>query len=659
MGSVYTCFIICLPGSSPGNTGFSPFQLLFGRTVRGPMQVLKELWTRETKEGEVKSALQHVIDLRDKVEETCKIAKESLGKEAVRQKHYFDKKAKLRVFNIGSKVLLLSPCKENKMKMAWTGPFIVKGRVGPCDYRVQVRDKVKTYHANLLQQYKEREAVIAAVAVLDEEKVTEEMEVVSEPLPVFPLAAEETVRDVNLDPSIPEIHMEIRAVVNQFPDILTDIPHKTNLAECEIRVEDDTPVRTRQFPVPFAHKDIIRKEVEDMLKLGVIEPAQSPYSSPVVLVRKRDKSIRFCVDFRRLNKKVIFDAEPLLDVEYIFAKLGKARYLSKIDLSRGYWQIPVLPTDRPKTAFTTDSGQFQFVVMPFGLKTAGACFSRMMRALLLPLRLEEVDNFMDDILVATEKKERHLEVLQLVLQRLRVANLSARPTKCYLGFRELEYLGHMVGNGRITPLERVMDKIRRVEPPTTKKQVKSFLGLVGFYRRFIPHFAEIALPLTDLTKGAKSGPVVWTERCQKAFELLKERLSSQPVCCLPDWSKEFVLRTDASDIGLGAVLLQDQGFGLQPLACASKKLNPAERNYSPIEKECLAVVFGIQKYSQFLMGRHFKVQTDHSPLQWLHRINPQSPRLMRWSLQLQSYDFTVEAIAGKDNVDADFLSRNI
>lgn len=641
------------------STGFSPFQLLYGRTPRGPMQVLKELWTRETQEQEIKTSLQHVLDLREKVEETCRIAKESLEKEAARQKRHFDKKAKLRVFPVGSKVLLLNPCKENKMKMAWSGPYVVQGRVGLVDYKVQVGNKVKTYHVNLLQRYFERDGNVAAVSVVDEQSEAE-VQVSAESLPVFPLVAEESLDDINLDPEMPEIHDAVREVVGQFADILTDLPLRTKLAECEIRMEDDATVRTRQFPIPFAHKDIIRKEVEIMLKLGVIEPAQSPYSSPVVLVRKRDGSIRFCVDFRRLNKKVIFDAEPLPDVECLFAKLGKAKYLTKIDLSRGYWQIPIKPEDKPKTAFTTEVGQFQFVVMPFGLKTAGACFSRMMRALLVPLKLEEVDNFMDDMLVATETKERHIEVLRLVLCRLREARLSARPSKCYFGFKQLEFLGHMVGDGKMTPLERVMDKIRQVEPPTTKKQVKSFLGLVGFYRRFIPHFAEIALPLTDLTKGgAKSGSVQWTEHCQKAFDELKERLCSQPVCCLPDWTKEFVLRTDASDVGLGAVLLQDQGLGFQPLACASKKLNPAERNYSPIEKECLAVVFGIQKYSQFLMGRNFRVQTDHSPLQWLHRIKPQSPRLMRWAMQLQAYDFTVEAIPGKDNVDADFLSRNV
>ena len=640
------------------STGFSPFELMFGRTVRGPMQVLKELWTRETDQGEVKSALQHVVDLREKVEETCKIAQESLERHSKKYKRHFDKKARARNIAVGSKVLLLLPCKENKLKMKWRGPYLVKEKVGVCDYRLQVGDKLKTYHINLLKQYKERGSTVASVALLDEEADSEDVQLVSAPLPVFPLKAQESVADINLDPECPEMHQEIKQLVSQFSDILTDLPLRTNLAECEIRMEKEEPVRTRQYPMPYAHRDLVKKEVESMLRLGVIEPSQSPYSSPIVLVRKKDGTIRFCVDFRRLNRVVTFDAEPLPDMEYLFAKLGKAKYLTKIDLSKGYWQIPMVQKDRPKTAFTTELGQFQFVVMPFGLKTAGACFSRMMRALLLPLRNPEVDNFMDDILIASETKRCHLECLRQVLLRLREAHLSARPTKCYMGYRQLEYLGHAVGNGQMKPLERMTEKIKSVDRPTTKKQVRSFLGLVGFYRRFVPQFAETALPLTDLTKGGKREPIHWDERCEKAFQRLKELMSCQPVCCLPDFQKAFVLRTDASDVGIGAVLLQDQGFGLQPVGYVSKKLNSAEKNYSPIEKECLAVVFGIQKYSPFLAGRKFVVQTDHCPLQWLHRVKPQSPRLMRWSLQLQPYDFDVQAIPGRENVDADFLSRN-
>jgi hypothetical protein len=295
--------------------------------------------------------------------------------------------------------------------------------------------------------------------------------------------------------------------------------------------------------------------------------------------------------------------------------------------------------------------------MPFGLKTAGAIFSRMMRKLLQPLNMPEVDNFMDDVLIATKTKERHLQCLEALFNRLEEVALAARPSKWFLGFKQLEYLEYMLGQGTVRPVEDKMAKIRDAPRPTTKKQIRSFLGLAGFYRRFVPNFAEMALPLTEATKTSQPATVQWDDRKEIAFKTLKERLCSQPVCCLPDLSKEFVLRTDASDFGLGAILLQDQGFGLQPIACASRKLIQAEKNYATVEKECLAIVWGIEKFSPYLYGRPFTIQSDHQPLQHLQRMKTSNSRLMRWAMQLQPYNFHVEAIPGKDNVGADFLSR--
>lgn len=295
--------------------------------------------------------------------------------------------------------------------------------------------------------------------------------------------------------------------------------------------------------------------------------------------------------------------------------------------------------------------------MPFGLKTAGAIFSRMMRTLLQPLKMAEIDNFMDDVLIATDTKQRHLQCLRALFDRLREVSLSARPSKCYLGFRQLEYLGHVIGRGVIQPEVGKVNKIRDSPKPTTKKQIRSFLGLVGFYRKFIPKFSDLALPLTNATKKQQPNKVIWTPEMQEAFDALKGRISSEPVCVFPNFSIPFVLRTDASDEGLGAVLLQDQGEGLQIVSCASKKLLPAERNYSTIERECLAIVWAVKKYSPYLYGQSFTVQSDHQPLEHLDGLKPTNKRLMRWALALQPYDILVESIPGKENVGADYLSR--
>nr|KAG5702560.1 hypothetical protein BaRGS_003720 [Batillaria attramentaria] len=264
-------------------TGFSPFELLFGRKVRGPMTILRELWTHETGQEETKTSSEYVLDLRNRIEETCAIARKSLEAEGVRQKKHFDKKAKFRTFQKGDRVLLLLPCKTNKLELAWRGPYNVEERVGEADYKIKVGNKVKLFHANLLKRYYERESTLAAAAVIDEQDEWEPVTTTSENIPTIPLVAEETPDDVHLDPGAPEMHEALRKLCNDHKRILTDVPLRTSLMSCEIRLEHDRPVRTKQFPLPFSQREIIKEEVEAMLRMGVIEPAASPYSSPIVL----------------------------------------------------------------------------------------------------------------------------------------------------------------------------------------------------------------------------------------------------------------------------------------------------------------------------------------------------------------------------------------
>ncbi|XP_076449507.1 uncharacterized protein LOC143285940 [Babylonia areolata] len=564
------------------STGYSPFELLYGRTVRGPMQILRELWLHPEK-SELQTAAEYI---------------QNVSKAATKYKKFFDVKAKSRYFAEGSKVLLLRPSKHNKLELEWQGPYTVLRRVGLADYCVQVGNKEKLYHANVLKQFVERtpEASVALAVIDDIEECWEGTRTVSQDIPLLPLESSEGPGDVVVDPNNPALKAAILDMTEDFADVLTDLPSCTHLETCTIELISNTPVRTRQYPLPYSQRETIQEEVESMLKLGVIEPSCSPYSSPIVLVKKKDGKIRFCVDFRRINKLTVFDSEPMPDIDALFAKLAGKRVFSKLDLSKGYWQIPVAEADRPKTAFMTPQGHFQWRVMPFGLKTAGAIFSRMMRKLLLPLGLSEVDNFMDDILVSSVDEGSHLRLLRTVFGRLRECTLTARPTKCFLGLQELDYLGHRVGRGKIWPDDAKMQKIQDAPRPVTKRQLRGFLGLVGYYRRFVPQFAEIALPLTDKTKNREPSKISWDEKCERAFSRLKGVLCSRPVCCLPDLTKPFILRTDASDVGVGAMLLQDQGFGAQPVACASKKLNPAERNYPTIEKECLALIWGVHKF---------------------------------------------------------------
>ena len=648
--------------------GFSPFELLYGRTVRGPISVLKDLWTREISEGEVRTTAEHVVTLRNRIAETCELAHQNLAKAADKQARIFDKRTTDRSFNEGDQVLLLLPEKHNKLQLSWRGPFVVKKRVGLCDYQIDLSGKLKLFHANLLKAYTQRATVASAAIVVEEEEVKgisgeeQDREIVpNRPeagISLLPLKSAEYVSDVHVADSLnPKQKADIAELCEKHKKQFTDIPLRCSAGTCEIALENQTPVYVKQYPLPHSQGDAVKQEVKSMLELGVIEPASSPYSSPILLVKKKDGTMRFCVDFRRLNKVIRFDAEPLPDIDALFARLGKAKYFSKLDLSRGYWQIPMSAGDKCKTAFTTPAGQFQFVTMPFGLKTAGAVFSRVMRRVLEPLQLASVQNFMDDVLIATETWPEHLSALEIVLTRLKEVNLSVRPKKCFLGYQDISFLGHQIGAGVMRPEQDKVEKLQGVPRPETKKQLRSFLGLSGYYRRFVPNYSVIALPLTELTKKSCHEKVEWDERCERAFVTLKSSLSRFPVVVLPDQALPFVIRTDASGIGLGAVLLQDQGAGLQPIAYASKKLSGAEKHYATIELECYAVVWGIRKFYPYLYGRQFVVETDHHTLQYLDRIRPLSRRLMGWAIELQSHSFRIRSIPGKDNVIADYLSR--
>ena len=658
--------------------GFSPFELLYGRTVRGPMQILRHVWTEEGVSDEVITTAEYVVNLRNQIEETCKLARENLERAAKRQARIYNRKTKQRSIDEGKQVLILLPSKQNKLEMTWQGPFIVEKKLNDFDYQVKVGTKTKIYHINLLKEYIERERagadeVVAATHEPPEEDEIETVAVVIEEdetmketvmntdfqknMPTLETKRTEDVSHVHFSEKLNKEQLdEVKAIFNEYEKNLTDVPLTTDLVTCEIKLSTEQPVYVRPRPIPHALVKNVEEEIDEMIKLGVIEPANSPYNSPIVMVKKKTGAYRFCADLRALNDVTVFDGEPLTDVEHLFQSLGKAKYFTKLDLTKGYWAIPIREEDRDKTAFTTSRGQFRWKNLPFGLKTASGVFNRMMRKLLSPLKKNNVHHFMDDVLVATETWKEHVEALKAVLQRLREANLAAKPSKIFVGFEQLPFLGHEIGAGRRWPEADKIEKIIEAPLPATKKQLRSFMGLCSFYREYIPNFSTLSAPLTDLTKKLNPERILWNTEAKESFEKLKKLISSKPVLRMPDHEKEYVLRTDASDRGLGAVLLQEHKGKLHPIAFQSKKLQGAESRYATVEKECLATVWGVQKFERFLYGKKFVLETDHQPLKCLQK-SPTNPRLIRWALQLQPYEYHIRVIPGKDNVGADFMSR--
>jgi hypothetical protein len=362
------------------------------------------------------------------------------------------------------------------------------------------------------------------------------------------------------------------------------------------------------------------------------------------------------VDYRKINKITVFDAEPMPQIEELFSKLSSDQFFSKFDLSKGYWQVEMEEEDKPITAFITHRGLYQFKMMPFGLVNAPATFNRLMRKLLEKTR--NLDSYLDDVLAHTGDWKQQIQAIRSFLERVREANLKLRPSKCSVGYGRVRFLGHLVGNREIKPNQETVDKLLKAPRPVNKKQLRSFLGLVGYFRRFIPNFAAIAVPLTDLTREGTPNELEWEQPQVQAYNALRESLIHPPILRLPDVSRPFILQTDASADGIGAILLQEEQGVKHPIAFVSKKLLPREKNYSTIERECLAILWGIQKFQTYLYGTHFVLETDHQPLLYLNRAQFQNGRLMRWALALQPYRFTIKSIKGSENVGADYLSRH-
>ena len=431
-----------------------------------------------------------------------------------------------------------------------------------------------------------------------------------------------------------------------------------DLVQHEIDTDGDSPIKLQPYCLPVIQREKVAQMIHEMKDQGVVKPS-SPWSSPIVLVPKKDGSLRFCVDYRRLNSITKKDVYPLPRIEDILITLGKAKYFSTLDLAAGYWQIKLDPASAQKTAFTTHCGLYEFTRMPFGLCNAPATFQRLMQTVLAGLEWESCFVYIDDILVASETFEEHIVHLRQVFERLRHANLHLKPSKCLFLRDEVPYLGYVISKDGIRPDPARTNQVKHFPAPKDVTQVRQFIGLASYYRRFIPGFANVASPLHALTR--KGVAFAWSPECEAAFNQLKNLLITAPVLAYPQFGqdKSFILETDASGCGLGAVLSQEQSDGkLHPIAYASRSLHHHEQNYGISELETLGLVWSVKHFCMYLLGHHCTVYTDHSACVSLLNTPKPSAKLARWAMTIQEFNLTIKHRAGRKNQRADALSRN-
>jgi hypothetical protein len=444
--------------------------------------------------------------------------------------------------------------------------------------------------------------------------------------------------------------MDIMEYDKEKPNLVPKVKHRI------IINENQGPILQKGYKETLDKKMFIKKEIEKMLKVGRIRPSYSPWASPVTLAKKKSGTYRFCIDYRALNKVTKTDAYPLPRIDELLERYETSKWFTSMDLAAGFHQVEMDEEDKEKTAFICSLGLYEFNVMPFGLKNAPATFQRLMNNILYNFIGDFVEVYIDDIMIHSKNFGDHIIHVTKVLQKLREYNLVVKLKKSRFCKQQIEFLGHEIGKEGIKPNSKKVEAINKIKEPQTLTELRSFLGLCSYYRRFIKDFSKKAKPLYKLLE--KDVPYEWLDDQQETFEWLKQCLTEDPILSHPNFDKEFILITDASADGLGAILAQKNDKDKEVvIAYASRSTNKSERNYPITDLECLAIVYGVEYFHKFLINKRFKIITDHAALKSLLNAKIPIGRRARWIMKLQQYDFFVEHRSGKKNGNADALSR--
>ncbi|XP_033761567.1 uncharacterized protein LOC117343335 [Pecten maximus] len=645
--------------------GYSPFELVFGRKVRGPLKLLKEKWLEESTDTNL---LEYVTNFKQKLVRAREIASTNLKASQRKMKTWYDKNARSRVFEPGEMVLVLLPVPGHSLQARYHGPYEVECRVGELDYVVKTPGRRKTKqlcHINMLKKYVGRDDPMNTKSVPCAIVNPEVVENSIDDQDIEPDDRDCSVRlrnsDVlsNLDTKLEHLTVgqreEMKGLINENIHLFPDVPNKTTVLFHDVDVGEATPIKQHPYRLNPVKAKIMSDEIQYMLDNDIIEPSQSEWSSPCLLVPKPDKSFRFCTDFRKVNAVTKTDSFPMKRLQDCIDKVGSAKYVTKFDLLKGYWQVPLTERAKNVSAFVTPTGLYQYKVMPFGMRNAPATFQRLMNKMIA--NLEGTECYIDDVVIYSDTWEQHVKQVSAFMERMSEANLTINLVKSELCCATVQYLGHTVGLGQVKPVQAKVEAIDKFPIPSNRKEVMRFLGMAGFYRNFCPNFSTVAYPLTNLLQ--KNVKFKWNAECQVSFEKIKAILTNKPVLVAPDFEKPFTIVVDACDIGVGAALTQNVDDFDHPVSYFSKKLNKHQRNYSTVEKECLGLVLAVQHFELYVGGSAcpITILTDHNPLTFLQRVKYKNQRLLRWALNLQEFNLDVKHVKGINNKVADALSR--
>ena len=650
--------------------GFSPFELLYGRQVRGPLQLIKEEWTNSSSNPKTVSVKAYIDNLREKLKVVRDLASSNLLKAQGKMKVLYDRKSVKPTFADGDEVLVYLPIPGQPLKSKYAGPYPIVKKLSDLTYLISTPDRRKKqqkFHVNLLKLYHRRKPnVYVPTVLLNSTNIQSEPNVNDEESTEDPKSKRNPPNSeiiLNLESFLSHLNHEeqcdIHNLLLQHQEVVSDSLGRCKVLAHDIKLTSPSvpPIRQPAFRMSPNQKIQVQTEVEYLLNNDLIQPSSSPWASPCLLVPKPDGSKRFCTDYRKVNEVTVPDSYPLPLIEDLIDQVGNAKVITTIDLLKGYYQIPLTPRAREISAFITSSGLYEYKVMPFGLRNAPATFQRIINIVIRGL--PGVYAYLDDIIVIADSWQEHLQRIQTLFTHLVEAGLTINLAKTKFGNATVSYLGHVIGQGQTRPKLANVEAILKYPPPTNRKELLRFLGMVGYYRKYCLNFSDIAAPLADLSSPKRK--YLWTDKCQTAFEMLKSMLMSDPVLITPDFSRPFELQVDASLRGVGAVLLQrnPQIGVLHPISYYSRKLKTYQENYTTIELEALALILALQRFKCYLQdhSQPIIVHTDHNPLVFLNNMKHHNRRISRWALEVQEYPLVIKHIKGTENVLADALSR--